>query len=310
MIRGRGRKSLYVVGLAVLCARPSLAPAQTPPAQSGADSKKACIVQHEAAQTFRRTGKLLEAREAVLVCSRDECPAVVRADCGDWLEMVSKTIPSLVIRAKSDDKDVFDVRVSVDGKLITSQLDGTPFELNPGPHALQFEYSNFDPIKQEILVLEGEKNRVFAVNFVKAGPVSKEQLPKPPERDLPLPVETYRPTPVLTYVLGGVALAGAAGFAAFAISGQSQKKALESSCRPLCSDSDLQPVRTTFIVADASLGIAIASTVAAGIVYFTRPTKPVPANTSQGKAARPASPIVFGFSPIASGGQFAMQTEF
>jgi hypothetical protein len=299
-----------MVGVVALLARPSPAPAQTPPAApGGSDAKKACLVQHEAAQTHRRTGKLLEARDAVLVCSRDECPAAVRSDCGDWLELVTKTIPSLVIRAKSDDKDVFEVRVFVDGKLVTSHLDGTPFELNPGPHSLRFEYSNFDPIKQEILVLEGEKNLVIAANFAKAAPVSKDPLPKPPERDAP-PLETYRPTPVLTYVLGGVALAGVGGFAAFGLLGQQEKKALESSCRPVCGDKDLDPVRTRFIMADASLGIAIVSTVAAGIVYFTRPARPLPSSTSQGKAARPAAPMAFGFSPTASGAHFAMQTEF
>ena len=311
MILSRGRKSLYIVGVVALLARSSPAPAQTPAAAPGAsDSKKACIVQHEAAQTHRRTGKLLEARDAVLVCSRDECPAAVRSDCGEWLETVSKTIPSLVIRAKSDDKDVFEVRVFVDGKLVKSHLDGTPFELNPGPHSLRFEYSNFDPIKQEILVLEGEKNLVIAANFAKALPVSQEPLAKAPERESPAPVESYRPTPVLTYVLGGVALAGVAGFAAFGSLGQKEKTELESSCRPLCSDKDLQPVRTKFLVADASLGLAIVSVVAAGVVYFARPTKPLPVSTSQGKAALPAPPIAFGFSPTASGAQFAMQGEF
>src|SRR5256885_1296112 len=145
----RGRRPRYVVAILALLAQPSLAPAQaqTPAgAQGASDSKKACILQHEAAQTSRRTGKLLEAREAALVCSRDECPGAVRADCGDWLDAVTKTIPSLVVRVKSDDKDVFDVRVSIDGKLVTSHLDGNPFELNPGAHTLRFEYANFDPI--------------------------------------------------------------------------------------------------------------------------------------------------------------------
>jgi hypothetical protein len=311
MIRGRGRKSLYIVGIVALLACPSVAPAQTPAgAQGGTDAKKACIAQHEAAQTFRRTGKLLEARDATVVCSRDECPAVVRADCADWLDVASKAVPSLVIRAKSDDQDVFDVRVFVDEKLVTAHLDGTPFELNPGPHSLRFEYSNFDPIKQELLVLEGEKNRVLAVSFAKVGAVSNEPVTKPFERESPLPVETYRPIPVLTYVLGGVALAGVGGFTAFGLSGQQEKKALESGCRPVCSDSDLEPVRTRFIMADASLGIAILSTVAAGVVYFTRPTRPLPSNTSQGKAARAASPMAFGLSPTASGAHFAMRTEF
>lgn len=309
MITGRGRKSLYIVAVLALLAHSSEAPAQTPSgAQSGSDAKKACLVQHEAAQNFRRTGKLLEARDAVLVCSRDECPAVVRVDCGDWLELVNKTLPSLVFRVKLDDRDVSDVRVSVDGKVVKSHLDGSPFELNPGPHSLRFEYSTFEPISQDILVLEGEKNRVVAAAFAKAVPVSVLPPPKAPEA--PAPVETYRPTPVITYVLGGVALAGVAGFATFGALGQSEKKALETSCRPVCSNDDLKPVQTRFLLADVSLGIAVVSAVTAGIVYLARPSKPLPPTASQGKGPGPASRFAFGISPTPSGAQFAMGTEF
>jgi hypothetical protein len=317
MTRGRGRKSLYIVGIVAWLAHSSDAPAQTPAplptqpppaAQGPADAKKSCLTQHEAAQTFRRTGKLLEARDAILVCSREDCPAAVRADCGDWLDGVTKNIPSLVFRVKLDDKDVSDVRVSVDGKLVTSHLDGTPFELNPGAHSLRFEYATMAPIEQELIVLEGEKNRVVAASFAKAVVASKEPVKSP--ESLPPLETTYRPTPAMTYVLGGVALAGFGSFAAFAISGQAKKKDLESSCRPTCSDNELQPVRTQFLIADVSLAVAITSTLAAGIVYFTRPDRPRPDSMKQGKTGHPASAMAFGFAPTATGAQFAMHGEF
>jgi hypothetical protein len=309
MARGRGSTSLYVAALALLARTSS---AQTSPSPQGAvEAKKACIVQHEAAQNFRRTGKLLEARESILVCLREECPAVVRADCGDWLDVVNKTIPTLVVRANEDDKDVFDVRVSIDGKIVKSQLDGAPIELNPGAHALRFERDHFDPIDQEVLVLEGEKTRVVDAHFARAAPTAPVLAPpKVQERETAPSAETYRPIPGITYVFGGLALAGAGGFAALAISGQSEKKSLESSCRPVCTDEQLEPVRTRFMLADASLGIAIVSTVAAGIIYLTRPTKPLATGASPGPGLRPGSPIAFGVAPTARGAQFAMQTEF
>jgi hypothetical protein len=314
MVRDRGRRSLYVVSFVALFTCSSQARAQTSPvgaqpASEGKDAKKVCIGQHESAQTFRRTGKLLEARDAAVVCAREECPAVVRTDCADWMESVGRTIPTLVIRAKVDDRDLLDVNVLVDGKLVKSHLDGTPFELNPGAHKLRFEHANLDPIEQEILVLEGEKNRVLSVNFAKVGPALAQPIPTPAAREEPTTVETYRPIPVLTYVLGGVALAGAGGFAAFALSGQSEKKSLESSCRPICTDEELEPVRTRFMLADASLGIAVVSAVASGVLYFTRPTKPVPM-ALQGKAARSASPFAFGIAPTRAGAQFSMGAEF
>lgn len=309
MTRVRGRRSLYVAVTIALSAQPWVASAQTAPAPANAaDAKKACILQHEAAQSLRRTGKILEAREATVVCSRDECPAAVRSDCVDWLEGMSKNVPSLVFRLQSDGRDVSDVRVSLDGKLLTSRLDGTPLELNPGPHTLRFEYGTFDPIQQEILVLEGEKNRVVAANFVKAAPVAKEPPPKPVEPAAP--VETYRPTPVLTYVLGGVALAGVASFTAFGLSGQSEKKSLEKSCRPTCSDSELEPVQTRFLIGDLSLGIAVASAVTAGILYVTRPSRPLPPVASRGNVAWSPSRYAVGIAPTPSGAQFAMGAEF
>jgi hypothetical protein len=114
----------------------------------------------------------------------------------------------------------------------------------------------------------------------------------------------------MTYVLGGVALAGVAGFAAFGFSGQSEKKSLESSCRPTCTDSELKPVQTRFLMADVSLGIGVVSAVTAGVLYFARPAKPLPASTSQGKAAGSTSRFAFGIAPTPSGAQFAMGTEF
>src|SRR4051812_19701496 len=56
-------------------------------------AKLACLGRHEDAERMRRGGKLLAARSSLLACSRASCPAAVRADCVDWLEDVSRSVP-------------------------------------------------------------------------------------------------------------------------------------------------------------------------------------------------------------------------
>jgi hypothetical protein len=89
-------------------------------------------------------------------------------------------------------------------------------------------------------------------------------------------VVSYRPIPTLDYVLGGIAVAGALGFAGFALWGFNERNNLESTCRPVCSASQVNETHTKFIIADISLGVAAAAALAAGGVYLARPTETRP----------------------------------
>jgi hypothetical protein len=271
------------------------------------ESKKACIELHEQAQILRRTGKLLEARQALLICSQETCPPAVQVDCADWRDQVSSSVPSVVIKAKVGNNDDFSVRVSIDGQAASSALDGTPISLNPGPHAFRFERLPFEPIDQDVLLVEGEQRRVLSVTF---GAPVPEPSPVPGSEIGSVRADEYRPVPPLAFVLGGVALLGAGGFTGFGLWGKSQQRSLESSCQPVCTDAEVRPVRTKFILADASLATAIVATTVGAFVYIGRPSQrrasPEPEPAASGSAPRMAVLL----TPSSSGAAWSLRGEF
>jgi hypothetical protein len=265
-----------------------------------ADAKKQCFAQHEEAQVLRQGSKLREARAALLTCARDVCPSVVRGDCVDWLEQVDKSIPSVGVSVRVNGRDELNARVTVDGVLVTTKLEGKPIEVNPGVHTFKVETAPWPVNEQQVLVNEGEKNRVLNIQFGNIEAPPRPEGPAKPE---------YRPVPILDYVLAGTTVAGIAGFAVFGSMGKKDRDSLAKSCAPFCSSSEISKVRTKLVVADVSLGVAVASAIAAVVVYATRPAKELPDEKPKpGKDAPPKTS--FGVDPLPSGAAFTLRGAF
>jgi hypothetical protein len=149
------------VGVAPFVSMP-LAEAQT----SGSSVKLACVQASDKAQQLRVAGKLLEARDSLRACVLDACPGVVREACAQWLGEVQASLPSIVIGAKDGDgRDLLDVKVSIDGKLVTEHLGGLAVPIDPGRHKMRYEKADGTFLEEDILVGEGTKNRAVSVAF-------------------------------------------------------------------------------------------------------------------------------------------------
>jgi hypothetical protein len=259
------QRRIAVNGLALglAAAAAVAASARSAAADKAEDAKKTCLSRHEQSQVLRRNNKLTEARATLLACAQDACPGGVRADCVDWLAAVNNAIPSVVVTAKFRDRDENNVRLTVDDELVTSHLDGVALELNPGVHVFRLELVGQDPIEQQLLLVEGQKNRILAVRFGRPEPEASGTATRA--------IDLYRPVPTLDYVLAGVTLVGVGAFAGFGAWGLSDKKSLEGSCSPVCNSSQLNGLRSKFLVADVSLGVAVVATVVGVYVFFTRP---------------------------------------
>jgi len=281
--------------LASLAALTWPAPALAQTASSGeGDAKRECAAQHEQAQVQRHEGRLIETLAALRVCSQQVCPAAVREDCVQWYDEVSRSIPSVVITARTGDVDQIDVRVFIDGKLARSQLDGQPMQLNPGAHLFRFECKGFEPVERRVLLAPGEKLRTIAVAFPLPVQASEQDADVSLAEEPPLASGSGQPPkaksrssiPPLAYVAAGTALVGAAGFAAFGLWGLDQRSELQSTCRPACDGSKVDSARVKFLLADVSLGLSVAAAVTAGVLYFTRPAA-LPAVEKSGAKRRP-----------------------
>ena len=241
-----------------------------------ADGAAACTKSYESAQILKKKKEYQSARRELLACIRT-CPAVVQRECGQWLDALDPVVPSIVIHAEVLGEDRSDVKVEMDGKVLAQKLDGKGIELDPGQHEFVFSLQGYPPVKKTILVQDGEQLRVLRAVFEKpdaAGTTGAKA-----------PAVTQSPIPVATYVLGGIALAGGAGFAAFGIVGNSQRSRLEKECMPRCSDAQVDGLHRNLVVADVSLGIGLAALAASVVTWIARPSVAV-------DAERPAISVV------------------
>ncbi len=213
----------------------SLAAFLTLSAASARADKAACVAAHVKGQQSQRAGRLTEARESFVVCSADGCPNVVKKDCVRWLEDVSNSIPTVVLGAKDrGGRDLFDVKVTVDGAPLVEKLDGKAVPVDPGAHNFRFETPSMPPVTQKVLVKEGDRARpvdvVFEGGAPAPGPPTTKIEPKVPGKDDKSgggTVTTDKKGPgVLPWVVMGVGGIGVVGGAVYALTAP----ALPSGC--------------------------------------------------------------------------------
>lgn len=177
----------------------------------------ACLSAFDRSQKLRGQKRLIDAKQALVACSQQTCPGVVTVKCQQWLEEVKRSIPTIVITAKDAGKDVFDVRVMIDGQEALSALDGTALEVDVGPRNI-VAIRGAERRELTVLIVEGAKNRLVEFEFA--------PVPKPPPPPPPVPPSSGSPPepasppgytlPVLSWIGFSV---GAAGIIAGSITG-------------------------------------------------------------------------------------------
>jgi hypothetical protein len=263
------------------------------PRTAWADAKT-CAASHASGQREVKAGRLRLATELFTTCGSDEsCPDQIRAECTELLEAVRQTIPTVILSVVDDaGNDVSNVRVFSTDELLTEQLDGRALELDPGKHRLRFVLPWGDVLSSDVLIREGEKNRLVEVRLEKKGggapdEVSTTPAPRAPKKQ----EEEERAAPVAAYVATGLAAAGLATFAGFAISGNSQKNKLEG-CAPSCSEAErnhYDGMKRSFLIADVGLGVGAVSAVVATVLFVTSGSSPTERERSAKKSASPPS---------------------
>ncbi len=231
-------------------------------AQKAAPSREQCLAEHEKGQQQRKTAALLEARQTLRACSDENCPSLVRADCIDLLADVERNMPSVSFEVVVNRQDIPDAKVTIDGQPVPNAR-GIPLELNPGVHKFRTEVQGKPPIESTEVIREGEKNRVIRL----------EWEPPPPQLQFgPKEPTGPRPIPATTWIFSGLAVAAVGAGATFGALALNKRSQL--TCKPLCADADVQPVKTMALAADVSFGGAVLLAGVASYFFFTRPIVP------------------------------------
>jgi hypothetical protein len=231
-------------------------------AQDAAATNAECASAYEQGQVQRKSGQLISARSTLQMCARDECPDFIRSDCANWYGEVQSEVPTLVFAARSQGRDLSDVRVSVGDRVLSTRVDGQVVELDPGEYDFDFRAPDLRPLRQHFVVARGERNRLIQVELEPsaaarapaAAPAAARQ-----QRSLLLPG-----------LFAGIGAVGVAGFAGLGSWGHSQENELKGSCSPHCSDARVSEVRTKYLLADVSLGVGVASLALGAYFFFSQ----------------------------------------
>jgi hypothetical protein len=227
----------------------------------------------------------LLARESMTGCAAETCPLALRVDCQDWLEELSRVLPSLLIVIEREENDSSPVRLELDGRELHLPEPLGPIEALPGKHHLHATLAGHEPIDIDLTLAKGEKNRVVHVRFPRSAPAAAVTAPARSPLEItktPEPSNPRRPVPAATYWLSGGALA------AFATSGVLLGSALHSlssareKCAPNCRESTKDSIDRRLLAADIVGGLGFALGGAALYTFFARPTE----QSSSSPAAR------------------------
>lgn len=249
-----------------------------------ADAKQ-CVAQNNDGAQKRDEHHLLAARDAYRACvAETECPEMVRSECDSAVTDLKTAVPTLLVAVVDEQHhDLAGATLTLDGQPVA--LDGSAVEVDPGPHELSANRGALST-KLQIIAIESDLNRrveiVLQAPHTDAGRTGTFQNGA---------AASPRRSKVPAYVLGGVAVLGAASFSYFALSGHADMGPLDR-CKPYCTTDAVRTVRTKYLLADISLGVSLISLGGAGYWLLSAP-KEAPktggSSFSVALAARPGS---------------------
>jgi hypothetical protein len=141
------------------------------PGARGDGRLASCLSSYEMAQELEEDGHLCEAQAMYLACFRANCGATLEDQCLDKYASLVGEIPT-VVPAVTDEagRIQVDVQVNLDGRLMTSQIDGRAFRVDPGAHQFTFATNRGIFATRNVVLLKGEHNRRILVGAVVANP--------------------------------------------------------------------------------------------------------------------------------------------
>ena len=261
-------------GLLALGTLPSLTWSRT----ALAYDKHACLTASDAAQALRLDGKLQRAREQFLVCADPSCPSLVQSACAQWLNGLDAQIPSVVVHVReADGRDAVDAQVLMDGKTLPGSTGGTAVSIDPGKHEFGFVSPDGRVTTEALVIAEGEQlRRVDAVLPPRPGATGVTPGAEGAGAGLGGPPSSS--TPWLAWGVAGGAVVSWAVFAGFAVSGNHDYSRAKSDC--VTGSCSSQYPTAKFVAADVALGVAIAATGVATVLFLAHHPAPAVAKAA------------------------------
>jgi hypothetical protein len=242
-------------------------------------SKQQCVAASEKAQQLKNAGKLEAARGELQICGRAECPKLIQQDCTEWMKDILSILPTVVLAAKDrKGRDLIDVKVSVDGKVASETLDGKAVNVDPGVHVFRFEGKGAATHEEQVVIRQGEKNRILTVTLLSP----EDEKPPPPP---PPPAKTGSSSPpIAAFIVGGAGLValGVGGY--IILDANMDAGDLRETCAPTCKEEDVKSIEDRRVLGGITMGVGGALVVVGVILFFTHSSGSSSASTKSAQS--------------------------
>jgi hypothetical protein len=240
---------------------------------SAAPTGRECAAASEASIPLRTHGKLVEAKERLLVCTDAACPGEIREECARQLAVVESATASVIFDVRDGaGHDLTAVRVSIDGAPLVERLDAAAIAVDPGAHTFRFEPAGASPapaVEKAFVIVEGEKNRHLAITL---GAALTSSTPPPPHAKAHWPMQK-----TLALVAGGTGIAGIGLGVAFGLVASSSWSNARGECGAGCSATS--PAQSDKNSASSQATLSTVGFIAGGVLvagatvlWFTAPS--------------------------------------
>lgn len=226
-----------------------------------AAEKEKCIASFDRGQRAQSDRALRRAQSELIVCSQEACPAVLRADCAGVLAEVRRALPTIVLAADDGHgHEILDVKVTSNGEVLATRLDGHAIPFDPGTFELTFETAGVPPVKVVQVIHEGEKSHVVRASFHGLGASDAGPEVAAPRRST---IGWVLPISLAAVSVGAFAVAGASR-----LSFDSGVDDLRSTCAPDCTQSQRDDLSSKLVTSNVALGAGIGLAAIAVVAWF------------------------------------------
>lgn len=245
--------------------------AQSPATDLAPDEKTSCIQSFEQAQRDRAAARLLEAKDRLLECARPVCGTSLMSECTQMYSDVDLALPSVVLFARDEatNTDLTDVEVTLNGRVITTRLNGTPIPIDPGEQEFVFSATGHEPIKHRAVVGAGDKYRSIKITFPNPNANARQEQPSVAPASASLSTAQPAPeVPVMSWVLGGAAVVGIGAGVVLRVISNNDFDAMKQGCAARgCPEPDIDTLEQKYVLSTVAFGVGAAAAVGAALWY-------------------------------------------
>jgi hypothetical protein len=275
-------------------------------ARPAAADAKTCIHAHSTGQREQKAGHLRLASQLFTSCGSDEsCPDQLRKECADFLQDVTRTIPTVVLSAVDESgHDIANTKVYSGDDLVADGLDGRAVEIDPGRYHLRFVLPEGDELAADVVVREGEKQRLVQVKKSKPVDVAHPAI----ELHEHGPGERPR-IGVAPWIAGGVTVAALGTAVTLAVLGSKKKSDLDA-CKPSCPGVDhgtYDATKTLYLGADIGFAAALVGGVVTTWLFVSSASHEA---APDAKSANVSRGVWFSAAPVPGGGSMGVIGRF